>query len=123
MEALTRRLCCRSSHISGQIPIVHPKFLRDPRRVGTELPSLIARDGIGFVDAALGGAGIARVYDLAARPYVAEGNLETVLSDWSCGRESIYAVFPSRRHLPAKVRIFLDFAHAFVHRFAQSGSR
>lgn len=96
---------------------------RKDRAVVTVRPSLIARDGIGLVDATLGGAGIARVYDLAARAFVADGSLETVLPDWSCGREPIHAVFPSRRHLPAKVRVFLDFAHAFVRRFAQCGSR
>jgi DNA-binding transcriptional LysR family regulator len=96
---------------------------KQEREVVTVRPILIVRDGIGLVDAALGGVDIARIYDLAASGHVADGSLEAVLPDWSCGRESICAVFPSRRHVPAKVRAFLEFANAFLDRIAQSGSR
>jgi LysR family transcriptional regulator for bpeEF and oprC len=99
-------------------------FVRgEDREVVTVRPILIVRDGIGLVDATLGGAGIARIYDLAARTYVADGGLEAVLPDWSCGHEPIYAVFPSRRNLPAKVRAFLEFARSFLDRIAKSSSR
>jgi len=84
------------------------------RQIVTVLPALVARDGIGLVDAALGGVGITRAYDLAVSRYVADGSLEAVLPDWSCGREPISAVIPSRRNVPAKVRAFLDFAGAFL---------
>jgi len=77
-------------------------------------PILVARDGIGLVDAAVGGVGIARVYDVAAARHLASGELERVLPDWSCGREPIHAVFPSRRNVPAKVRAFLEFTASFV---------
>ena len=36
-------------------------------------------------------------------------SLETVLDDWSLVPYSVYAIYPSRRHVPAKVRAFLDF--------------
>jgi DNA-binding transcriptional LysR family regulator len=85
-------------------------------------PAFIARDGIGLVDAALGGLGIARVYDLSARRHIADGRLEALLPGWSCGREPIYAVFPSRRHVPAKVRAFLEFAGAFIAHISRSGT-
>jgi LysR family transcriptional regulator for bpeEF and oprC len=90
-------------------------FARGKEREAVAMqPILVARDGIGLVDAALGGAGIARVYDVAANRHLASGDLERVLPDWSCGREPIYAVFPSRRNVPAKVRAFLEFTAAFV---------
>jgi DNA-binding transcriptional LysR family regulator len=82
-------------------------------------PILVARDGIGLVDAALGGVGITRIYDLAANRDLAGGGLEAVLPGWSCGREPIHAVFPSRRNVPAKVRVFLDFVGAFVDTIGQ----
>jgi DNA-binding transcriptional LysR family regulator len=91
------------------------------RTVVAVRPILIARDGIGLVDAALGGVGITRAYDLAVNSYLADGRLEAVLPDWSCGREPIHAVFPSRRNVPAKVRAFLEFAAAFLDRIAKSG--
>lgn len=33
----------------------------------------------------------------------------TVLDDWSAVETSIYAIYPSSRHLVAKVRAFVDF--------------
>jgi LysR family transcriptional regulator, regulator for bpeEF and oprC len=90
------------------------------REVVAVRPILIARDGIGLVDAALGGVGITRIYDLAANRHLADGGLETILPTWSCGREPIYAVFPSRRNVPAKVRVFLDFVGAFIDSVAQT---
>ena len=86
-------------------------------------PILVVRDGIGLVDGALGGVGIARIYDLSAGAYIADGSLETVLPGWSCGRETVYAVFPGRRHVPAKVSALLEFAGTFLHRITQSRSR
>jgi DNA-binding transcriptional LysR family regulator len=90
------------------------------REVVAVRPILVARDGIGLVDAALGGVGIARIYDLAANRHLASGALETVLPGWSGGREPIYAVFPSRRNVPAKVRVFLEFVGAFVDTIGQT---
>jgi DNA-binding transcriptional LysR family regulator len=38
--------------------------------------------------------------------------LEPVLLDWSLGHRGIYAVYPHRRFVPAKVRAFVDFMRA-----------
>ena len=96
-------------------------FTRGKKREAVAMrPILVARDGIGLVDAAAGGVGIARVYEVAAQRHLANGELERVLPGWSCGREPIYAVFPSRRNVPAKVRAFLDFTAAFVAHVAAS---
>ena len=37
------------------------------------------------------------------------GRLVSVLDDWAAPPVGIYAVFPERRHLPLKVRAFVDF--------------
>lgn len=37
------------------------------------------------------------------------GRLEEVLKEYACQPLGIYAVFPSRKHLPAKTRAFVDF--------------
>ena len=50
---------------------------------------------------------------LIPRMYVADnlasGRLCAVLENWSPNETSLYAVYPSRRYLDSKVRVFLDF--------------
>jgi hypothetical protein len=36
------------------------------------------------------------------------GRLEPVLLDWSLGQRGIFAVYPHRRFVPAKVRVFVE---------------
>ena len=72
------------------------------------------REGVGLAVTAIGGVGIVRMYDIAARPFVEDGDLEAVLPDWSCGFQPVYAVIPSRRNVPAKVRTFMEFARSLV---------
>jgi hypothetical protein len=69
------------------------------------------------------GLGSRAFMTLAANRHIAGSGIETVLPGWSCGREPIYAVFPSRRNVPAKVRVFLEFVGAFVDGIAQSTRR
>ena len=57
---------------------------------------------------AVAGAGIAAVPDLFASPAVRRGELRRVLPAWSLPPHTIWALFPGRRLMPAKVRAFLD---------------
>ncbi len=75
---------------------------------------VVLREGVGLAVTAIGGAGIAQMYDIAAHPFVEDGNLEVILRDWSCGSQPVYAVIPSRRNVPAKVRAFVEFARSLV---------
>ncbi|MFT5880729.1 MAG: DNA-binding transcriptional LysR family regulator [Moritella sp.] len=43
---------------------------------------------------------------------LALGKLVPLLSDYALPQHSIYAVFSQRKHLPAKVCVFLDFITA-----------
>jgi DNA-binding transcriptional LysR family regulator len=54
------------------------------------------------------GAGIAAVSDHFADAYVREGELVPVLLDWSLPAVPLWAVFPGRRLMPARTRVFLD---------------
>ena len=59
--------------------------------------------------AALDGAGITSVgVDLVA-PYLTRGELVRVLSPWITGRLAMYAALPSRKFIPHRTRVFLDF--------------
>jgi LysR family transcriptional regulator, regulator for bpeEF and oprC len=74
----------------------------------------VVRDGIGMVDSALAGVGVAQIYDVVAQHCIVDGSLEPLLKDWSYMRQPVYAVIPSRRNVPAKVRAFVHFARSLV---------
>jgi DNA-binding transcriptional LysR family regulator len=54
------------------------------------------------------GAGITAVSDHFVEPYVRTGELVPVLADWSLPSIPAMAVFPGRRLMPARTRVFLD---------------
>jgi DNA-binding transcriptional LysR family regulator len=72
-------------------------------------PVLWANHSDTLLRAALDGVGITAVaLDLAA-PHLARGALVRVLPAWITGRLAIYAALPSRKFIPLRTRVFLDF--------------
>ncbi|NTF43286.1 LysR family transcriptional regulator [Rhizobium sp. AC27/96] len=61
--------------------------------------------------AALSDLGIAVVPDFIGRKAIESGQLLTLFNDYLPTDRGIYAVYPHRRYLPAKVRIFVDYLH------------
>ncbi len=61
--------------------------------------------------AALSGLGIATVPDFIGRKAIESGQLLTLFNDYLPTDRGIYAVYPHRRYLPAKVRMFVDYLH------------
>ncbi len=61
-----------------------------------------------MVDAALAGAGIARLPYWLVRSALESGRLRRLLPDWQIHREPIHAVWPAQRPLPAKTRMAID---------------
>lgn len=59
--------------------------------------------------AAKAGLGVAVIPDFIAKPSIDSGELVTLFDDYITRDRGIYAVYPHRRYLPAKVRIFVDF--------------
>lgn len=59
--------------------------------------------------AALAGHGVACVSILLASDDIAAGRLVRLLPDYPCRRYPIYIDYPSRRHLPLRVRVVIDF--------------
>jgi DNA-binding transcriptional LysR family regulator len=53
-------------------------------------------------------AGIAILVDHFAEPYLQGGQLVQVLPDWTGPARAAYAVFPGRRLMPSRTRVFLD---------------
>ena len=61
---------------------------------------------------ALAGHGVTRLPEFACASELAQGTLESVLEDFAQPSLGIYAVYPHRHHLSAKVRAFIDFLAA-----------
>ena len=59
--------------------------------------------------AAVAGLGFAVLPDFIAAPEIASGRLMPVLDDRVLQGGGIFAVYPHRRYLPAKVRVLVDF--------------
>lgn len=58
---------------------------------------------------ALLGGGIVRLSGFMVGENIISGSLVPILKDYSIKKQQIHAVFPHRKHLPAKVRVLLDF--------------
>lgn len=72
-----------------------------PSRATANSPELLMR-------MAIDGAGIVVVNDHFALPYLRRAELLPVLADWHLPPVSAWAVFPGRRLMPARTRVFID---------------
>ena len=77
---------------------------------------LSANEATALLRAALAGAGIALQPTYLANPHLRDGSLQLVLPEWKVPDMSIYALYPSRKHLSPAVRALVDF---LVQRFDQ----
>src|SRR5690348_15642070 len=71
-------------------------------------PRLVVNTTAAAVDAALAGLGLTCILSYQAEPHAAAGRLQTVLVEYEPPPAPIHIVHPAGRHLPAKVRLFLD---------------
>lgn len=60
------------------------------------------------IAAAIAGLGLVFEPDFMLQPALDAGRLRRVLPEWESAPGEIWAVYPSRRHLSAKVRLFVD---------------
>ncbi len=72
-----------------------------PIRSQANSPELLVR-------LALQGAGIIRMPDHFAYHLTLQGRLVRILNDWQCPNTTLWAVFPGRRLMPSRTRVFLD---------------
>jgi DNA-binding transcriptional LysR family regulator len=69
----------------------------------------MANSSIALREALLAGSGIAVVPTFVVGPDLREGRLRTVLPNFAIPPHTMYALYPSARHLSPKVRSFVDF--------------
>ncbi|MHC9418184.1 LysR substrate-binding domain-containing protein [Sphingomonas citri] len=80
---------------------------------------IVANNGETLGQLAAAGVGVARVGRFSVEGEIAEGRLVSLLEDYNPGDiELIHAVFVGGAHLPARVRVFVDF---LAERLAGSG--
>jgi DNA-binding transcriptional LysR family regulator len=72
-------------------------------------PVLLANHTDSLLRAAIDGAGITSVAVDMVAPYLTRGELVRVLAPWITGRLSMYAAVPTRKFMPQRTRVFLDF--------------
>jgi DNA-binding transcriptional LysR family regulator len=70
---------------------------------------IIVSDIITMHNLCLAGYGIVQVMENAVSSFLKQGKLIDLFPDWPDEDFPLYALYPSRKHLPAKTRAFLDF--------------
>jgi DNA-binding transcriptional LysR family regulator len=69
---------------------------------------LLANNGVALAEAAVRGMGIARQPDFIAEPYLAKRRIKVILKPFEEEALGIYAVLPSNRYVPHRVRVLID---------------
>jgi DNA-binding transcriptional LysR family regulator len=94
-------------HRTGRI---YPLILsKDGERVEVQCSGPFAtNDMMATLQAGLQGLGIIRTTTATALQHLKSGALQTVLTDWSTETVPFYVVYPSHRHLNARLRVFID---------------
>jgi len=72
-------------------------------------PVLVANHTDTLLRATLDGAGITSVSVNLVAAHLTRGELVRVLSPWITGRLALYAALPSRKFIPQRTRVFLDY--------------
>lgn len=101
------------------------RFDDDAEQVDVPLSGRCAANSIELVrQLTLGGLGIGALPSILAHEHLAADRLVRVLPTWRHdGSQPIYAAYPSRSHLPRKVRAFIDLLTARVTSATINGPR
>lgn len=105
---LLRHACIRRRFSSGAI--YRWEFEKEGRSlvVDVEGPVILSDDRL-MLQACLGGAGIACLFDQRIAEELTQGHLVRVLEDWCPPFDGFYIYYPSRRQMRPALRAFVDF--------------
>ncbi|HWJ74260.1 MAG TPA: LysR family transcriptional regulator [Kaistia sp.] len=70
--------------------------------------SVAVNESTAHLTALLSGLGIGQTFRFAAQPYLDDGRLVPLLDTWAREYHPLYVVYPSNRHLNAKLRVFVE---------------
>ena len=89
-------------------PVIYREGTAGPADDEVLQPAAVVSDSAAMLPVVLGGAGIARLPDFLASPYVADGRLVRLWPESRGDQIAVHALYPSHRALSAKVRVFID---------------
>jgi len=108
-ENLKKHNCIRLRLI-GSNRLLTWEFEKDGTLVAPEVHgTLILNDTEAILEAVSAGHGIALLSDLLVKTDPRGANLKRVLSDYRFPPRGLYACYPNRKHLPRKIKAFIDF--------------
>lgn len=107
-EALTQHNCLHYSHLESDKHWILEAPDGTEHRV-TIQPSLVANNGDVLCSAAIEGLGIVMQPTFIVGDAIRAGKLEIILPNYRPQEIGLFAIYPSNRHLSAKVRTFIDF--------------
>lgn len=82
---------------------------------------LLTSDSGTLIGACEAGVGIAQIIEIGCGPLLRSGRLVELFPEWSDETFPLHAIFPSRLHRAAKVRVFIDFVTAILKADARRG--
>lgn len=92
---------------------------RDAERVNVHGRYVIAvDDGNAYLEAGLVGMGVLWLPKYMSEAYVARGELVPLFQDWRLDSMPLYLAFPPKRHVSAKLRVFIDWIVELMARHA-----
>ncbi|MBB2755735.1 UNVERIFIED_ORG: DNA-binding transcriptional LysR family regulator [Rhizobium aethiopicum] len=104
---LKRHLCIQNMFPSGARYAW--EFEKDGQTVSFQPTGPLSLDDHELMlQAALGGVGLAYIWEPRVEKAIAGGELIQVLDDWCQPEEPLYLYYPSRRHMSAGFRAFID---------------
>lgn len=99
--------CIRHRFESGRLS--GWEFERDGETIRLNPPETLVATSMELeLAAACGGLGIIATFHDFIRPYLASGELVEILPDWQPPFSGPFLYYPSRRHMPAPLRAFVD---------------
>jgi DNA-binding transcriptional LysR family regulator len=103
--------CIRHRFESGRLS--GWEFERGGETIRVNPPESLVANSIDLeLAAARGGVGVIATFEDFIRPHLESGELVEVLSDWQQPFSGPFLYYPSRRHMPAPLRAFVDFVKA-----------
>ncbi|PQV49848.1 LysR family transcriptional regulator [Paraburkholderia sp. BL21I4N1] len=111
---LLAHACLRGQFAGGAIPLWH--FERDGEALQLNPTGpLLVRPGAALdlaISAAVAGVGVIHLFEDWLRPQLDSGALEPILESWWPSFSGPFLYYPGHRHVPAPLRVFVDFVKA-----------
>lgn len=110
-----------SAHTGKVLPLA---LERDGQRIQVQGQYVVAiDDGNSYLAAGIAGLGVLWLPHYMAKAPLSRGELVPVFNGWQAGRMPLNLVFPSNRHLSARLRVFVTWLEELMARHAPLGTQ